>query len=139
MRQGTPIVAIVDDDPRLLESLQDLLESAGYSACRFSSAEALLARGLADLDLIIADIGMPGMDGYAVARRMRRNPRLSGVKLIAVTGWGQDDDRRRSQEAGFDHHLTKPVDLKLLRRILDPLVVRSYSPVVSVPDPEAFA
>ena len=63
MRENGPVVAIVDDDPRLLESLEDLLESAGYTARRFSSAEALLAGGLADLDLLITDIGMPGMDG----------------------------------------------------------------------------
>ncbi|MGS4768173.1 response regulator, partial [Acinetobacter baumannii] len=55
--------------------------------------------------LIILDIGMPGMDGYEVARRLRRLPGMEDVKLAALTGWGQDSDRRRSAEAGFDHHL----------------------------------
>ena len=77
-------------------------------------------------DVILLDIGLPGMSGYEVARQLR----LSRSVLIAVTGWGSEEDRRRSREAGFDEHLTKPVDLgtldPLLRRLAaDPLPRRA--------------
>ena len=58
--------------------------------------------------MVFLDIGMPGMDGYEVARRMRQQPGLEKVVLAALTGWGQQEDRRRTAEAGFDHHLVKP-------------------------------
>jgi CheY-like chemotaxis protein len=61
---------------------------------------------------------MPAMDGYEVARRLRQELGLRDIVLVALTGWGQEEDRRRSQEAGFDHHLTKPADLAVLDRLL---------------------
>jgi CheY-like chemotaxis protein len=65
--------------------------------------------------IVLMDIGLPGMDGYEVARRLRQHPDLKGVRLIALTGYGRESDLQRSQEAGFDHHLVKPVNpLKLL-------------------------
>jgi CheY-like chemotaxis protein len=67
---------------------------------------------------IFLDIGMPCMDGYEVARRIRQNRVARKVFLIAVTGWGQDEDRRRSQAAGFDHHLVKPVNPEVVERLL---------------------
>jgi len=66
----------------------------------------------------VLDIGMPGMDGYEVARRVRAGPRGKRIQLIALTGWGNDEDRRRSREAGIDHHLVKPVDLNVLESLL---------------------
>jgi len=66
----------------------------------------------------VLDIGMPGMDGYEVARRVREGPRGKQIQLIALTGWGNDEDRRRSREAGIDHHLVKPVDLNVLENLL---------------------
>ena len=66
----------------------------------------------------VLDIGMPGMDGYEVARRARASPDGEEITLIALTGWGNDDDRRRSREAGIDHHLVKPVDLNVLEDLL---------------------
>jgi CheY-like chemotaxis protein len=66
----------------------------------------------------VLDIGMPGMDGYEVARRVRAAPDGGDITLIALTGWGNDDDRRRSREAGIDHHLVKPVDLRVLEDLL---------------------
>jgi len=69
-------------------------------------------------DVIFLDIGMPGMDGYEVARRVRRMPEGERALLIAVTGFGAEDDRRRSQEAGFDHHVTKPLDPRRLPGLL---------------------
>ena len=71
-------------------------------------------------DIVLLDIGLPGMSGYDVARQLRAEPGLSRSVLIAVTGWGSEEDRRLSREAGFDEHLTKPVDLG----ILDPLLRR---------------
>jgi CheY-like chemotaxis protein len=61
---------------------------------------------------------LPGMDGYEVARRVRQMPEFSNIMLIALTGWGQEEDRRRTREAGFDHHLVKPVELDALQGIL---------------------
>jgi CheY-like chemotaxis protein len=64
------------------------------------------------------DIGMPGMDGYEVARRIRREPHSKDATLIALSGWGQEDDRNRSRTAGFDHHLIKPPELDTLKLLL---------------------
>ncbi len=69
-------------------------------------------------DAILMDIGMPGMDGHEVARRIREQSRFDTIKLIALTGWGQEKDRRQSRESGFDHHLTKPVDFAVLKNLL---------------------
>jgi DNA-binding response OmpR family regulator len=68
-------------------------------------------------DVVLLDIGLPKLNGYDAARQIR-DQRSDGVVLIAVTGWGQDEDRRRSREAGFDHHLTKPVNLGTLQKLL---------------------
>jgi CheY-like chemotaxis protein len=69
-------------------------------------------------DVVLLDIGMPGMDGYEVARRIRADPDNRHISLIALTGWGQEEDRQRSSAAGFDHHLVKPADLDQLRQLL---------------------
>jgi CheY-like chemotaxis protein len=69
-------------------------------------------------DVVLLDIGMPGMDGYEVARRMRAMAQLTDALIVAQTGWGQEEDRRRSREAGFDHHFVKPVDPAALEDLL---------------------
>jgi len=69
-------------------------------------------------EVILLDIGLPGLSGYEVAERLRRRPEFAGTLLVAMTGWGQDEDRRRSREAGFDRHLVKPVDPEALRKLL---------------------
>jgi CheY-like chemotaxis protein len=76
-------------------------------------------------DVILLDIGLPDLDGYEVARRLRANQSLAGVPLVALTGYGQEDDRRRAREAGIDLHLTKPVEPPALRRLLAEMSVRS--------------
>jgi CheY-like chemotaxis protein len=68
---------------------------------------------------VLLDLGMPGMDGFEVARRMRGEPWGKNAFLVAVTGWDQEQHRRRTREAGFDRHLTKPADPALLRAVLD--------------------
>jgi two-component system CheB/CheR fusion protein len=69
-------------------------------------------------DVVLLDIGMPGMDGYEVARRIRRQPRTAGAMLVALTGYGQENDLERSRAAGFNFHLVKPVDLASLQALL---------------------
>ncbi len=69
-------------------------------------------------DVVFLDIGMPGMDGYEVARRLRQQPGLENVVLAALTGWGQQEDRRRTAEAGFNHHLVKPPEPKAVESVL---------------------
>ena len=71
-----------------------------------------------DPDLMLVDIGLPVMDGYELARQLRAKPALAHARLIAVTGYGQESDRRRALEAGFDEHLVKPIDLERLETML---------------------
>ena len=70
-------------------------------------------------DAVLLDIGMPDMDGYEVARRVRQRPGQAATQLIALTGWGQDQDLRQSTAAGFDHHLVKPPDIERLRELVN--------------------
>ena len=69
-------------------------------------------------EVILCDIGLPGMSGYEVAAQLRASPEFRKTRLIALSGYGQDEDRRRSREAGFDYHLTKPVEPKVLNDLL---------------------
>ena len=104
-------VLVVDDNIDGAEMLATFLSMDGHDVRTAASGPAALEI-LEDFHPHIAflDIGLPGMSGYELARRIRADPRLAGITLIAVTGWGQDEDRRQSKEAGMDHHLTKPVD-----------------------------
>jgi CheY-like chemotaxis protein len=69
-------------------------------------------------DIVLLDIGLPEMNGYEVAKRIRRMPIGKDVHLFALTGWGQEEDKQRAREAGFDEHLTKPVDMRLLSSLI---------------------
>ncbi len=71
-------------------------------------------------DIVLCGIGLPGLGGFGVARELRLNPATARARLLALTGRGQDEDRRRGREAGFDHHLAKPADPEALRRLLAP-------------------
>jgi CheY-like chemotaxis protein len=73
-------------------------------------------------DVVILDIGLPGLNGYEACRRIREQPWGKNTVLIAVTGWGQEEDRRRSHKAGFDNHMVKPIDPKALMRLLAELL-----------------
>jgi CheY-like chemotaxis protein len=112
-------VLVVDDNRDAAESLGMVLELLGaevFIACSGPDAlDALVAR---QPSVVLLDIGMPGMDGFEVARRIRQLPQFRHVTLIALTGWGQEGDRRLSQAAGFDHHLIKPADIQTLQGLL---------------------
>jgi DNA-binding response OmpR family regulator len=84
----------------------------------YDGAEAVAAEQDFKPEVVLLDIGLPKMSGYDVARSIR-STRGEGVLIIAITGWGQEDDRRRAREAGFDHHFTKPVDFEMLFEIID--------------------
>ncbi len=112
-------VLVVDDNVDAADSLALLLRVSGQEVrVAYDGPTALLITEAFRPQLVLLDIGMPQMDGYEVARRLRRQPGLEGVTLVAVTGWGQEEDRQRSREAGFDHHLTKPADPAALQRLL---------------------
>jgi PAS domain S-box-containing protein len=112
-------VLVVDDNTDAGETLAMLLNLYGYEVEVVASGAAALEKAQAFRpEVIFLDIGMPGMDGYEVARRLRGEPWGQQVRLVALTGWGQAEDRRRTREAGFDHHFTKPVDPKAVRELL---------------------
>src|SRR6202035_1696475 len=108
--ERTVRVLIVDDNVDAAESLAMLLRLWGHEvAVAHDGPGALRAAETQPPEVALLDIGLPGMDGYELARRLRPQPGLERTVLVALTGWGQEEDRRRSQEAGFDHHLVKPV------------------------------
>ena len=88
--------------------------------------EAVAMAGKVTPDVVLLDIGLPKMNGYEAARAIRQKPKGDNMVLIAVTGWGQDEDKRKSEEAGFDRHMVKPVDPRSLMKMLAGLnVVRT--------------
>ena len=112
-------VLVVDDNADTAESLGMLLEVRGNAVrIAYDGLEALEAADAFDPDIVLLDIGMPKMSGYEVARRLRAE-RGDSVLIVAITGWGQEDDRRRAREAGFDHHFTKPVDYEALIELIE--------------------
>jgi signal transduction histidine kinase len=104
-------ILIADDNQDALESLALMLRLEGHEVhCASDGEEALALAGLRKPEIVVLDVGMPKLDGCEVARRIRAESWGRGAVLVALTGWGQDVDRRRSREAGFDMHLVKPVD-----------------------------
>ncbi|WP_070269071.1 response regulator [Duganella sp. HH101] len=111
-------VLVVDDNRDAADSLAALLEIDGFDArAVYDGASAIAATAEAMPDMIVMDLGMPGMDGYETARAIRQRPGTERILMIALTGWGQSDARRRTGEAGFDHHLVKPVELEQIIRL----------------------
>ncbi len=112
-------VLVVDDNDDALNSLSMLVRVLGNQV--FMARDGLEAVEVAEQfgpDIVLMDIGMPKLNGYEAARRIRMHPGGADIVLIATTGWGQEEDRRRSKEAGFDHHLVKPLELAKLQEIL---------------------
>jgi two-component system CheB/CheR fusion protein len=112
-------ILVVDDNVDAAESLTALLRVWGHDVQMVHDGPAALEVAPTFVPaLIFLDVGMPGMDGYEVARRLRRMPVLEQALLIALTGFGGDQDRRRAEQAGFDRHVTKPVDPAALRTVI---------------------
>jgi PAS domain S-box-containing protein len=112
-------VLIVDDNRDAADSLAMLLEADGARvSVAYDGPHALAVADAFMPHAVLLDLGMPGMDGYEVAQRLQRNPALADTRLIALTGWGQESDRRATSACGFDHHLTKPVDIQALGDLL---------------------
>jgi two-component system, sensor histidine kinase len=112
-------VLVVDDNRDAAESLRMVLELLGVDVrVAFSGQDALKLLDSYRPTVVLLDIGMPEMDGHEVAREIRRRPEFRDATLIAITGWGQEEDHRRSHAAGFDYHLTKPADPNTLRTLL---------------------
>jgi CheY-like chemotaxis protein len=110
---------VVDDNVDAANTLRVLLASRGHKAAvAYDGVSALRAAAVVRPTVALLDIGLPGMSGYEVARHLRRDPELSAVFLVAITGWGQDDDKRQALEAGFDAHLTKPADPEHILQIV---------------------
>jgi CheY-like chemotaxis protein len=111
-------VLIIEDNDDARQMLRHLLDRAGHEVHESAEGTDGLARALAlSPDAVIVDIGLPGLDGYSIARRLREDG-PPGLLLVAMTGYGQDGDRERSREAGFDAHLTKPIDPLVLDALL---------------------
>ncbi|MBV8030625.1 MAG: response regulator, partial [Betaproteobacteria bacterium] len=112
-------VLVADDNRDAAESLAALLEALGNDVTvAYNGIEAVEVARSFRPQVILLDIGMPGLDGYGAAREIRRDPGARAIKIVALTGWGQDEDRRRVREAGFDAHIVKPAELDVLRRVL---------------------
>ena len=112
-------VLIVDDNEDAANSLAMILNLGGHeTASVYTAVDALQRAASFRPDVVLLDIGLPGMDGYEVAQKMRELPGLRDIRLVAVTGYGRSDDRIRARDAGFDDHLTKPVEFAVLERTL---------------------
>jgi signal transduction histidine kinase/CheY-like chemotaxis protein len=112
-------VMVVDDNQDAAQMLAMLLEVQGHAvSVEYDGRGALQRARLERPQVMLLDIGLPDTDGYALARKLRALPELAGATLVALTGYGQDDDRRQAEEAGFDHHLVKPADLAQVGEIL---------------------
>jgi PAS domain S-box-containing protein len=112
-------VLLVEDNRDVAETLRDILKLEGYEVAIAETGPAGVAIGQQFRPhVVLCDIGLPGMDGYAVAAALRQSPETAAARLIAVTGYGQEEDRSRSLEAGFEAHLTKPLNLKELKALL---------------------
>jgi signal transduction histidine kinase len=113
-------ILLIEDNPDTAESMRQLLTMSGHEV-EVSASGSAGVRAARELhpEVVLCDIGLPGgMDGYAVARALRGEPKLAATRLIALTGYGQEEDQRLSHEAGFDLHLTKPIDFAELQRVL---------------------
>jgi CheY-like chemotaxis protein/anti-sigma regulatory factor (Ser/Thr protein kinase) len=118
-QSGALDILIVDDNADAADTLSMYLDSAGHRLhVAYDGRRGLALAEETAPDVLLLDIGLPDIDGYQLAQRLRALPETAHATLIALTGYGQDADRERSIAAGFDHHLTKPVDVEALARLL---------------------
>jgi CheY-like chemotaxis protein len=119
-------VLVVDDNVDTVTTLALLVQESGHEVRTAYDGSAVLETALDYRpNLVLLDIGLPGFNGFEVARQLRQQPTLKNIVLVAMTGYGQDSDRKRSQEAGFDFHLVKPGDFG---KVLEILATVSESP-----------
>ena len=112
-------ILVVDDNADSADSLGLLLEMSGHEVRTANDGKAGIAVAAQFRpDVVLMDIGMPQLDGYEAARHIRQQPWGRGMVLVALTGWGQEDDRKESADAGFDHHLVKPVEMDALMKLM---------------------
>jgi CheY-like chemotaxis protein len=113
-------ILIIEDNIDAADTLRDYLELNGHEVrVAYSGPDGIAAAAAFAPDIVLCDIGLPGQSGWEVARAIRGAPATSGARLIAITGYGTDEDRTRSAEAGFLAHLIKPVDLNVLDALLE--------------------
>jgi CheY-like chemotaxis protein len=113
-------ILAVDDNRDAVDGLAVMLRLLGHEVhVAYDAAEAIRAAAELRPELVMLDLGLPNVSGYQLARQIRKEAWGGSVRLIAVTGWGSEMDKRRAEEAGFDQHLLKPIDFETLRRILD--------------------
>jgi CheY-like chemotaxis protein len=127
--RGAPCRAlVVDDNQDSADTLAMMIELLGHETQRLYDPR-IAVETVAEFapDVVFLDIGMPGLSGYDVARLLRASPAGARLVLVAVTGWGQPEDRRRTFEAGFDHHLVKPPEMAAILKICDDLPLRPWS------------
>ncbi|HZF09425.1 MAG TPA: response regulator, partial [Thermoanaerobaculia bacterium] len=138
LRPSRPLsVVIVEDDLDSAESLALLLQLLGHKVAVGHTGEGGIAAVRATRpDVVLCDIGLPDLDGFAVARALRGDPSTAGVPLVAITGYGEEDARRQAVEAGFEHHLVKPVDPDRLFELLAEYAARA-APMPSTVAPAA--
>lgn len=122
-------VLLVEDNATLAKLTSDLLKNCGHDVVAVVSdgLSALDATCAHQPDYVFLDIGIPKIDGYEVARRLRKNGQLRDLKLVALTGYGREEDRQRSKEAGFDHHLTKPISIQALSTLFSNSKERQFA------------
>jgi CheY-like chemotaxis protein len=129
-------VLIIDDNRDQATSLAMLLELMGHEVkTAFDARTAIGVAARFEPDLAMIDVSMPGMDGNELARRLRQDPSLSTTTLVALTGWGQEADRKRSRDAGFDYHLVKPADIAQVEKIIAAAPARNLTPRPRRPAP----
>jgi CheY-like chemotaxis protein len=124
VKEQTPRALVVDDAPDVVEMLAMLLRRSGYEVVTASSAPDALSAAQGGLfDVVVSDIGMPGMNGYELAEALRQLPDYMAVPMVALTGFAMYEDRKRALEAGFNAFLTKPIDptalVELIQRLRD--------------------
>ena len=112
-------ILVVDDNRDGADTMRMLLELYGHEVrVAYDGLEGVQVAFERSPDIVLCDIGMPGLDGYGVARALRKNPRTAHARLIAITGYGSEQTQRLCKEAGFDRHFTKPIDPVVLARLL---------------------
>jgi CheY-like chemotaxis protein len=118
-RGGSRRILLVDDNEDAADSLAEALRDLGHVVeVAHDGPQALAKLQTFSPNVALLDIGLPLMDGYELARRIRHEPRLAGVQLVSITGYGQHADKLRAQEAGFDVHLVKPADLMVIEQLI---------------------